>query len=125
MNIQPTCDECLTTPMSDADDDYDCVGDPPRYVRTNRRVCQACIDELASEAAAEAGRHAIACRECHGAGCRHCDNGAAYCDQRGCFDMATVQHDFDEGGPSDCVLCAACDGKRIAYRAEQAAREEI
>lgn len=37
--------------MSEADDDYDCVGDPPRYVRTNRRVCEACMDAEQAEAA--------------------------------------------------------------------------
>lgn len=51
MSPVPVCDECLETPMSEADDDYDCVGDPPRYVRTNRRVCEACMDAEQAEAA--------------------------------------------------------------------------
>lgn len=38
----PVCDECQENLVSTENDDYDCVGDPPRFVRTNARICKDC-----------------------------------------------------------------------------------
>jgi hypothetical protein len=68
----------------------------------------------------------IDCRECHGDGCGHCEDGVAECDERGCSYPAAEVLDFsEEGGPREWFACETHAKEMRAARQRLAIEERI